>query len=412
MALELEHQPLLLPAHHLVLDEAADLRAMLLHQRRRRPQDLLVDPVLDLAVGGERAAKRFQHRRDALVQRGGPPVVLGGEPGAQLVPKAAEIGGERRARERLVAQPMHPVAQPLVALQAAHEVGDIPVEAPAQLVAFALTHFADLLHRDLDDLQRRALVQLELEEIRQPFEERRALRHLPGEVGLRIGPRQQLVERPQRGIEQLVVAPVLREHIEQLGGGGRDIGVAQPAHDGLRQEIAHPLVIEGLQAIGSEPRHIGRHRFGVLGAQQPSIERTRRLEIADALHDRGARQKVALDEVRKSGGDARLVARGDRGMGNEAQAEGVMEERRHREPVGDRADHGRLGGHADVVEPGVARLQRLRRHVDATGKHQQSGGKPLHPRKARIARPRFCLFAHRTLHAIRGRSPKRAPSPN
>src|SRR4051794_5384904 len=65
VALELEHQPLLLPAHDLVLDEAADLGAMLFHQRRRRAQDLLVDPRLDLAIGGERASERFQHRRDA-----------------------------------------------------------------------------------------------------------------------------------------------------------------------------------------------------------------------------------------------------------------------------------------------------------------------------------------------------------
>ena len=99
-------------------------------------------------------------------------------------------------------------------------------------------------------------------------------------------------------------------------------------------------------------------------------------------------------------------------MRDEAQAEGVMKERGNGKPVGDRADHRRLGGHGDVVEPRIARLQRLRRDIDATGKDQESAREPLHARKARIARPRLVVFAHRTLHAIRGRSPNWAPSPN
>ena len=61
------HQLLLLPAVDLVLDEAPDLRAVLLHQRRQRLQDLLVDPLPDLAVGLELLAEGAHHRRDALV---------------------------------------------------------------------------------------------------------------------------------------------------------------------------------------------------------------------------------------------------------------------------------------------------------------------------------------------------------
>src|SRR5216117_3316530 len=107
MALELGDQLLLLPAHDLVLDEAADLRAVLFDQRRRRPQDLLVDPLLDLAVGAQRAAERLEHRGEALVQRCRPPVVLGREPLAELAPQAADVARERRALERFVAQAMH-----------------------------------------------------------------------------------------------------------------------------------------------------------------------------------------------------------------------------------------------------------------------------------------------------------------
>src|SRR5690349_6665223 len=66
VALELRDQLVLLPAVDLVLDEAADLGAMLFDQRRKRMQDLLVDPLPDLAVGVELLAERAHHQRDAL----------------------------------------------------------------------------------------------------------------------------------------------------------------------------------------------------------------------------------------------------------------------------------------------------------------------------------------------------------
>src|SRR6267378_685993 len=51
VALKLADELLLLPAHDLVLDEAADLRTVLLHDERRAVQDLLVEPRLHLAIG-------------------------------------------------------------------------------------------------------------------------------------------------------------------------------------------------------------------------------------------------------------------------------------------------------------------------------------------------------------------------
>src|SRR4029079_425721 len=88
MALELADQLLLLPAHDLVLDEAADLRAVLLDESRRRLEDLLVDPLLDFPVRAQRAAERLEHRRHALVQRLRAAVVFGRQPRAQLDPEA------------------------------------------------------------------------------------------------------------------------------------------------------------------------------------------------------------------------------------------------------------------------------------------------------------------------------------
>src|SRR5438270_6414537 len=74
VALELADELVLLPAHDLVLDEAPDLGAVLLDDERRAFENLLVEPGLDFAIG------------------------------AQLVPDVTGVGGECRARERLVAQ--------------------------------------------------------------------------------------------------------------------------------------------------------------------------------------------------------------------------------------------------------------------------------------------------------------------
>ena len=165
MALELHDELLLLPAHDLVLDEAADLRAVLLNERRHAAQDLLVDPLLHLVVRAQASAERFDHRRDALVQRRRAAVVLGDQPLAELDPEAADVAAERLALQRLVAQPVDAIAQCVVGLEPPHEVRDEGIEALAQLVVLVVTHFRDLLHRDLDDLERRAVVELEPEPV-------------------------------------------------------------------------------------------------------------------------------------------------------------------------------------------------------------------------------------------------------
>ena len=257
-----------------------------------------------------------------------------------------------------------------------------------------VAHVRDLLHRHLDDLERGAVVELELQPVGEPLEERRALRHLGGDVGLRIGAREHVVERAQRAVEQLMVAFVLGQEIEHLRRGAGDVGALQPPRDRLLQVVAHPLVVERLQSIRREARHIGCHRLGVLGLEQPAVKRACRTELADALHHRRTGKKVRLDEERQPGGDALLVARDDRRVRNEAQAERMVEQRRHREPVGDCADHGCLGDDAHPTEPRLLRFQRLSGDVEHTGEGEQAVRSPFHPPQAGVAQLGFLVFAH------------------
>src|SRR5687767_6123519 len=259
VALELLHQLLFLPAVDLVLDEAADLRAVLLDQRRQRPEDLLVDPLADLAVGLELLAERAHQRRDALPGLRIAFLQVLAEPAAELLPQAADVGIERRALQQLVANAVYVNPRRFIILQLLNEPCDRLVEFAAQLVIAVAAHLRDLGDRQLDDLQRGALVERELQPVAQLLDERRALRHLGGDEAPGVLLRQEVVEAVERRIQQRVVALVLGEDVEQLRRRAREVELADAGGDRALQEALHALVVDGAQAVGEEARRISRH---------------------------------------------------------------------------------------------------------------------------------------------------------
>ena len=112
----------------------------------------------------------------------------------------------------------------------------------------------------------------------------------------------------------------------------------------------------------------------------------RRLEEAagragdvDALHpprDDRRDQEILLEEVGERFADAVLVARDDRGV-RDRQAERMAEQRGDREPVGEAADHRRLGERLHVGEPGIVRLERAR--DDEHRRHRPPAGRSRRP---------------------------------
>src|SRR5688572_1615410 len=275
VALELLHQLLFLPAIDLVLDEAADLRAVLLDQRRQRLEDLLVDPLADLAVGLELLAERAHQRRDALPGLRIVFLQILAKPAAELLPQAADVGIERGAFQQLVADRMNSVLEGRVGPQTDHKPCYRLVELAAQLVIAIAAHLRDLGDRQLDDLQRGALVERELQPVAQLLDERRALRHLGGDEAPGVLLRQQVVEAVERRIQQRVVALVLGEDVEQLRRRAGQVELADAGGDRALQEALHALVVDGAQAVGEEARRISRHGVGVSRLQQPAAQRMR-----------------------------------------------------------------------------------------------------------------------------------------
>jgi hypothetical protein len=67
-------------------------------------------------------------------------------------------------------------------------------------------------------------------------------------------------------------------------------------------------------------------------------------------------EEVALHELAEAAPDVVLAARDDRRM-RDRDTEWIAEQRCHGEPVGEGADHRRLGGSPHVAEPRVLVLQ-------------------------------------------------------
>jgi hypothetical protein len=154
-------------------------------------------------------------------------------------------------------------------------------------------------------------------------------------------------------------------------------------------EVAHPLVVEGREAVARGGHAPFTELFAAGGPGQPVGDAPGRVELAKLVeHLRGA-QEVVADEARELGADAVLVARDD-GRVRNLQAQRMAEQRHHREPVGNGADHGRLGkrGHIPQERPGrVPRLQHAGRRVQQRGAAQQAERDALHaPQRAAVLR--------------------------
>ena len=113
------------------------------------------------------------------------------------------------------------------------------------------------------------------------------------------------------------------------------------------------------------------------GGLQEASGRGRRRRVAHPPRDHRGDQEILLEEAGERLADAVLVARDDRGV-RDRQAERMAEQGGHREPVGEAADHRRLGERLDIAERGICVLEARGREEDRGHHHQQAGRDDLH----------------------------------
>ncbi|GAO21433.1 putative beta-glucosidase E [Alicycliphilus sp. B1] len=78
---------------------------------------------------------------------------------------------------------------------------------------------------------------------------------------------------------------------------------------------------------------------------------------ADHGDERGRVEEAVAHEQRQVATDAILVARNDVGVAPHQRQRNAPKERRHREPVGQRADHRGLGHGLQAIDPQAARRE-------------------------------------------------------
>jgi hypothetical protein len=149
--------------------------------------------------------------------------------------------------------------------------------------------------------------------------------------------------RPRDGVfEELLVPPGL---VDDLQGEREQRRQIEPRHAAQRRS-AH----ESTQFRLGYARDHGRHRLscaigeksGVFHIGQPAGGQHRQIGIAQPRRNDRGFEKVRLDEPAETGRDTILVSRNDAGV-RDRQPERPLEQRDHREPVGDAADQRRLG---------------------------------------------------------------------
>ncbi|MNE25518.1 hypothetical protein D3C80_1188500 [compost metagenome] len=263
------------------------------------------------------------------------------------------------------------------------------VELAAQLVLFVATDLADQRRHPTHHLVRRPLAGLLVQPdvLAEQAETQGA--ELAGQAGgdalLHRLVLQQLVQLAQQLVEHGLVAALVSQQVEQLAAEGGQIHLAQLGGGAALDEAAHPLVAQGMDAVAGDADQLATERLGIARLAQPAGQPRRRVERLElGQHLRGG-EEMGADEVGEILAQARLLARDDRRV-RDRQAQGMAKQCGDGEPVGDRADHRRLGeGRQVAPAPGRLRHRHMRgQRVQRGGQQQQTEGDGLHPRQRGI----------------------------
>jgi hypothetical protein len=195
-----------------------------------------------------------------------------------------------------------------------------------------------------------------------------------------VGERVLVVHQPvmtllEGQVDQPVVGVVAEDLGEQVAGDRRDRLLDQAWDQHLGDERLDIGVAKSVQRQRQDRGTLGHHPRRVDRVVQPLGRTCRHLGDHQAVTDDLLLQEVLLHEVLEAPAEL-VLAPGDQRRVRDRQAQRVLEQRRHREPVGDRAHHAGLGTGVDVAPEAVAVE---RDQVDERSEEEQPDRERAHP---------------------------------
>ena len=186
--------------------------------------------------------------------------------------------------------------------------------------------------------------------------------------------------------------------VEQVAGHRADRLADQPRQQDVLDEGADLVLADPVQRGAADPDDLG-HRAAPMGRVcKPVAEPQRHLRGEEALADDLLGEEVLRDEVLQAPTELPLALGDQRGM-RDRDAQRVPEERRHREPVGQRAHHRGTCGGVDIA-PRPVRLRPQGDQIHGRGQDEQAQRDEPHPLEAGAAsgiRRRRLEEAHRPI---------------
>ena len=186
-------------------------------------------------------------------------------------------------------------------------------------------------------------------------------------------------------VEHPLVMSALDGDVDRLAEEGGDLGGLQPLLDSGSECLLDVAVVEHLDDAAECIGSCFSCPFGTGRLGQPAAEALGDPRPGEPLTDDLRREEVALHEVAEAAADV-VLALGDDRRVRDRDAERVAEQRRDGKPVGECADHRRLGGGLDVADPRRLVLERPGDDEHDGGEHQQGRREKLHPPQIADAR--------------------------
>ena len=218
---------------------------------------------------------------------------------------------------------------------------------------FVLRVRADL-PREFDDLLVDLLAEECVDELRRP---RRRVTGDDAVDGVLTAQRP-LVRAFGEHVDQRELPVLLDQLVEHPSDGRPPLRIGEPAHDGVVDHLRDVLVVEHADNSVQQRRRFGGDAFGIARFGQPRAQAQRNLRRLHLLRHHVGREEVVAHERSEARPELILLLSDDRGVRNR-NAQGVLEQSCHREPVRESTDHPGLRGRAHVTDPLACALRLL-----------------------------------------------------